>query len=367
MKTNEKKNTSAKKKLIPAVAMLTTSAVMLSTATYAWFTMNKDATVTGLQLTATTSNSLELSLGEIDASGKPTNTAPTIQNKSWTSNVAISQYYKTVGKLKPASSNTGLNLFKVKEEKNIYAGGANVKSDADVVALTYADSANLTFQDAWTESAGDYSVSELDTDAGYFIDVPMWIRTNTTDKDTKVACTVTISDPNVDNGSELLKAVRVAIIPVGTAESKVGGDDGINTTLTLTGSNAMRSATATSTSPVSLEAVSTQSFYALNGETYNAADSKQKALSKAETGNYASALGDVVTFVPMINGNTDTTSVDKTSNNVVFTLKKASKDSYSGESFIARVWIEGESKYCSDATASQDWNINFNFRVADET
>lgn len=41
MKTNEKKNTSAKKKLIPAVAMLTTSAVMLSTATYAWFTLSK--------------------------------------------------------------------------------------------------------------------------------------------------------------------------------------------------------------------------------------------------------------------------------------------------------------------------------------
>ena len=42
MKTNEKKNTSAKKKLIPAVAMLTTSAVMLSTATYAWFTMSRE-------------------------------------------------------------------------------------------------------------------------------------------------------------------------------------------------------------------------------------------------------------------------------------------------------------------------------------
>lgn len=48
MKTNEKKNTSAKKKLIPAVAMLTTSAVMLSTATYAWFTLNREVEVKGL-------------------------------------------------------------------------------------------------------------------------------------------------------------------------------------------------------------------------------------------------------------------------------------------------------------------------------
>ena len=65
MKTNEKKNTSAKKKLIPAVAMLTTSAVMLSTATYAWFTLNREVEVKGLQMSATASNSLEISLGDL--------------------------------------------------------------------------------------------------------------------------------------------------------------------------------------------------------------------------------------------------------------------------------------------------------------
>ena len=67
MKTNEKKNTSAKKKLIPAVAMLTTSAVMLSTATYAWFTMSREVEVTGLQMSATASDALEISLGEVAA------------------------------------------------------------------------------------------------------------------------------------------------------------------------------------------------------------------------------------------------------------------------------------------------------------
>lgn len=64
MKSNEKKNTSAKKKLIPAVAMLTTSAVMLSTATYAWFTMSREVEVTGIKLTATTPQTIEISLGK---------------------------------------------------------------------------------------------------------------------------------------------------------------------------------------------------------------------------------------------------------------------------------------------------------------
>ena len=67
MKTNEKKNTSAKKKLIPAVAMLTTSAVMLSTATYAWFTMSREVEVTGIKLTATTPQTIEVSLGKATA------------------------------------------------------------------------------------------------------------------------------------------------------------------------------------------------------------------------------------------------------------------------------------------------------------
>jgi hypothetical protein len=43
---------SAKKKLASAVAMLMVSTVMLSSATYAWFTMNKEVSVTNLQVKA---------------------------------------------------------------------------------------------------------------------------------------------------------------------------------------------------------------------------------------------------------------------------------------------------------------------------
>ena len=46
------KKNSAKKKLIPAACMLAVSAAMLATSTYAWFTMNKEVTVTGLNLQA---------------------------------------------------------------------------------------------------------------------------------------------------------------------------------------------------------------------------------------------------------------------------------------------------------------------------
>lgn len=50
MKKNEKRKNSTMKKLIPAAGMLALSASMLATSTYAWFTMNKEVEVTGMEL-----------------------------------------------------------------------------------------------------------------------------------------------------------------------------------------------------------------------------------------------------------------------------------------------------------------------------
>ncbi len=46
------------RKLIPAIAMLLISAVMMSTASFAWFSMNKTVTATGMQVNATADGSL---------------------------------------------------------------------------------------------------------------------------------------------------------------------------------------------------------------------------------------------------------------------------------------------------------------------
>ena len=51
-KKNTNKKSSASRKLIPAIGMLTVSAMMLSSATYAWFTMNKQVSVTGMEVKA---------------------------------------------------------------------------------------------------------------------------------------------------------------------------------------------------------------------------------------------------------------------------------------------------------------------------
>lgn len=221
MKTNEKKNTSAKKKLIPAVAMLTTSAVMLSTATYAWFTMNKDAEVTGLEMTATAGGSIEISLGQLGTDGLPTVaesastvSSPTMDNKSWKSVIAVSDYYSKINKIKPASSINASDLYYV-DDDSVYAGGRAV-DDKTAITKTKAENEVPLAVRKTGDSAGLATVDNASN--GYYLDIPVWIRTSQ-QKTQTVTCDVIITD-NGDtvNGSELTKAVRVAVVPLSASK-----------------------------------------------------------------------------------------------------------------------------------------------------
>lgn len=69
MKKNAKKNSKARK-LLPALAMLTVSAISLSSATYAWFTMNKEVQVKGLAMRTKVSSNLLISSNNEEGSYK---------------------------------------------------------------------------------------------------------------------------------------------------------------------------------------------------------------------------------------------------------------------------------------------------------
>ena len=59
------KKNSATKKLVAAAAMLGVSTTMLSGATYAWFTMSREVEVQNIQMTATTPEDVQLSIGNL--------------------------------------------------------------------------------------------------------------------------------------------------------------------------------------------------------------------------------------------------------------------------------------------------------------
>jgi len=147
--TNTKKKASASKKLIPAIGMLTVSAMMLSTATYAWFTMSREVEVNNIRMTATVPEDIQISLGHLvdfTTAGKgdalvadastftglsgnqgilksadtnaadngnvmaPYNKNDAVSALDWASSADISEYYR-LGKIIPASSTDGWDVY----------------------------------------------------------------------------------------------------------------------------------------------------------------------------------------------------------------------------------------------------------------
>lgn len=318
MKRNNAQNSSAKKKLIPAVAMFTASAVMLSTATYAWFTMNKTAKLTGLAMTATTSDTLEISLGSVKGENKAitdvkVRPADTKDELSWTNLIDVSEYYSDVDLLEPASSVNGVNLFYATDPTNAGMTATNFETANTAAGITAR--ANKVTGTAMTNNKDK---------KGYYVDLPVHLRTSKfsdTPEDNTIYCKMKITDPDDKDAStpegELYKAVRVAFIP--------------------TDENGTSSANAAS------------SIWGETSEYYT----ENQAVSAGTPDNTRSA-------VTVIDG----ANLNSGEKDIGITIPSTTKSgAYGHTDFIVRVWLEGESVYCQDANASQNWNIDFAFSL----
>ena len=197
----------------------------------------------------------------------------------------------------------------------------------------------------------------------------MWIRTsNQETTGTPVYATVTVTDPDDSNGSALIKAARVAIIPIASANAETGS---CNVTYASTSYSSDSSDLATVTPLAS----STTSIFGLKANGTSAAMDTNKAIDwpTYHDGKVINATG---TYTPSGTGTTlgttslsaarglGETSIAPTN---VFTIPAATADDYGRVGFVARVWLEGESIYCEDATANQDWNIDFHFSTENTT
>lgn len=317
MKTNEKKNTSAKKKLIPAVAMLTTSAVMLSTATYAWFTMSREVEVTGIKLTATTPQTIEVSLGQATTSNTLTQgveaTAPN-SDDMWTHTAATGSVYQDFGKLIPVSSVDGFNMFYTEKATE------NGKKVSDVPnPFTKAETAvGWEFKEGGKSAETGAVVNAAESDgSGYYLDIPVWFRTTNT-SDVTLGLEVEIKNSSdEDTKSVLYKAARVAILPETKSAQKVFSETGAKY---YSDGKAVATAGATLAASYGDVSVATEAI-AAGGKVTNPDDATQVATVTASTGT---GYGDAVKY-------------------------------------YIRVWLEGEDEACWNANAGQDFQINLKF------
>ena len=317
MKTNQKKNTSAKKKLIPAVAMLTTSAVMLSTATYAWFTMSREVEVTGIKLTATTPQTIEISLGQATTSNTLTHgveaTAPN-SDDMWTHTAATGSVYQDFGKLIPVSSVDGFNIFYTEKATE------NGKKVSDVPnPFTKAETAvGWEFKEGGKSAETGAVVNAAENDgSGYYLDIPVWFRTTSTDAVTLGLEVEIKNSSDDDTKSVLYKAARVAILPETKSAQKVFSE---------TGAKYYKDGKAVATAGATLA---------------------------ASYGDVSAATEATVTGGKVTNPDAATQ---------VATVTASTGTGYGGAvKYYIRVWLEGEDEACWNANAGQDFVINLKF------
>jgi hypothetical protein len=241
MKNDNKKKGNPTKKILPAAGMLALSASMLATSTYAWFTMSREVEVTGLKMTATVPEDLQISLGKLALANAPATAAQEKDNIAlvnstgtlyaasagaasnlgaatpenawdWSNSADISAYY-AFGRLMPASSTTGEKIFYTPDASGV---GKTVKANASYfqandalfarptnsVATASSDTTGATSaratlhaftaksgssvddtSDTWTKAtaADDYTQAvdwKNTKDDGYYIDIPIWLRTS---------------------------------------------------------------------------------------------------------------------------------------------------------------------------------------------
>jgi hypothetical protein len=181
MNKNTKKNTSARKKLIPAIGMLMISGSMLATSTYAWFTMNKTVTVTGMEMKTKVSGNLLICDDNVEANYSPNN---------------LSQSAKAV--LEPVSSVTGQTssfFYTVDGKAN---GDANTDSykDYDAYGLTATgegfngtDYTNWFSQDYGITKSGAAGLITGEDSAKGFVDYVFYLKATADAADQEVVMT----------------------------------------------------------------------------------------------------------------------------------------------------------------------------------
>ena len=333
-RSNENNKNSAAKKIIPAVGMLALSATMLSTSTYAWFTMNKEVEMTGLNMTATVGEGMEISLAEVDGT---TITAPSLttpaddKSDSWGSAVVVGDYYEKIGLLNPASSVDGVNLYDATDATNGGKKASNFKS----IDLTNND--NIATATPRTTLETDKAVTADEDSVGYCVDIPVHLRTNKKSgsgakENGDIYCKINIT-PNSKSAEgsalgtdvdTLYKAIRVAFIP------KTEGTDSVTNIFAVDsdcygGDKVAVSGISTKTASTNL-INSTDSTFVVNASEF------------AEGIGVDSGLN-----IPLADG----------------------AGQYGHLDFTVRVWLEGESTSCYNDKSGQSWNIDLAFSLGE--
>ena len=347
MKNNNKKKGNTAKKLMPAAAMLAVSASMLATSTYAWFTMSKDVQVTGIKMTATVPETLQLSIGNGQSTGTLVAAAaenadgalgvkaPANSNESldWSNVVDFKSFYG-VASLIPASATNGATIYKTDDATGV---GKTVSANGVSAATTLKATTSIASADKGTTLTGTN---------GYYVDFPLWIRTSGT-SDVNLSVKATVEQGTLgDQVNKLYKAARVSILTGATNTTSLGVIVPYDSS-----DNSQGSYYVADTALIAADTLGNGGA-ARDGDAYGPVDKIIQTTITA--GEWAG--GQTVITVP---GQTPTI----TSSTYTTGHSTKTDDANYGNAVCVtvRVWLEGEDVNCWNATAGQDFNIALDF------
>ena len=160
------------KKLIPALALLLVSAVMLGTSSFAWFSMNTSVTATGMSVTATAPTSLLISTTSATA--------------GFGSTVALSSDTSVAGSVVPVTdthSGTTYTFYKLTSaaQATVNENGAltGAAASAEVTENDYYTATSVDyFKDSvWLKLEGATGTKQLKVSAAYTADPDQLVKT----------------------------------------------------------------------------------------------------------------------------------------------------------------------------------------------
>jgi hypothetical protein len=362
------------------------SAAMLGTSTFAWFTMSREVEVTGIKMTASVPEDLQISPGYtltmkgnnayaingtesfltqlVDSTttnsfeGK-TAKAPLANDTQMWSNVLQLDHYYALGKIIPASSSKGLNLFFTPEAND---EGRGVQYDASFYQVTDGLTESGTYMTAlhalsknenlssgtWSSGTGysaaaNYSITNSD---GYYVDIPVWIRSSSTSNVQLKVKAQTNWNTNAHIGDadvELYKAVRAVVIP----DSSTNGS----------GTAGLIDVKDASGAVSRYGGPSIINYYGRGG--FNSGAVKENAAANLNGGYDSRNSGTLPTWADVYE---DVTMYDGDDPVVTIPARTSDAAQYGeGVKVWIRVWLEGEDPECWNKNAAQDFTIDVSF------
>jgi hypothetical protein len=341
----KKKNTSPMKKLLPAVGMLAISATMLGTSTYAWFTMNKEVEVTGMELKTKVGANLLICSDNVETKYSSEDLLQArmgLLEPVSSINGTTGSFWYTVNANARGQKESGATVTKYAETTDGQNAVAGKYAYDNTFNATYGikDSGAASFTGGISMTKPSGSSSGTDGAAYGYIDYVFYLKA-TSDAATQdlrmTQCNLLYNDAAIGGsgtaGVDLDRAWRVGVFITPLDAATQGGKGNGNGIAQIDPANS---------------AGNQKGIYALTNAAY---------FTPTQAQTSASALGDVVAFR---NGTGDGISLA--------TVTGIGTTAY--YKVLVRVWLEGEDDTCNSQTYAQltdNWSLNCKFELGQGT